>query len=180
MKQGLLYLLGAILLVLIVSVAWWSREMERDLAPRLYTVGEGETAETIATDLGVGAADLAAANNATVEEFKPRPGHVILVPAPELSALDVWKAHLTGLVAEVLGVLMSFWLALVAGLLPATYRRQILGIALVLGVASYAASHGIATGAPQLTPQFVFGAIKDGFAWSAAFPLFARAFGFGE
>lgn len=178
MRHALLYLLAAIFLVLIVSVAWWTREFVSRVEVELYTVPVGQTVESMAGELGVTPEELAVANDKTVATFKPQPGQEIRVPPREPTAVDIWKVHIVGLLAEALGVLMSFWLAIVAGLLPTGLRRQILGIALVLGIASYAAVQGIAPGEPQLTPQFVFMAIKDGFAWSAAFPLFARAFGF--
>ena len=65
----------------------------------------------------------------------------------------------------------------IMGLVPKSIRGQILGISLVLGIASYSAAMATRVVNPPLTPQFVFGAVKDGFVWAAAFPMFARAFG---
>lgn len=177
MRRGLVYLLGAAFLTLIICVAWWTSGTELPPTVEPYAVRDGDTAESIAEAFEISADRLAATNGASLDSFRPESGQVILVPPPETSSVDVWTVHGIGVAAEVLGVLMSFWLALVAGLLPAGLRREVLGIGLALGIASYAASQGVAPESPQLTPQFVFGAIKDGFAWSAAFPLFASAFG---
>jgi hypothetical protein len=176
-RQALLYLLAAVFLALIVSVAWWTREVRLGPAATVYEVQSGDTPAAIAERFEVSPAALAEANEAPPGAFAPRPGDEILIPAPASAPLAVWGVHGVGLVAEVVGVLMSFWLALVAGLLPARVRGQILGIGLVLGLASYAAGQAVAEADPRLTPQFVFESIKDGFTWAAAFPLFARAFG---
>jgi len=162
MRSALLYLLAAVFLVLIVSVAWWSREFVVPAVARIHYVAQpGDTLPKIATEHGLSPAVVAKANGFDEGMQGVEPGTEIVIPPAPKSATDVWGAHL-------------------AGLLPSHLRGQVLGIGLVLGVASYAATQSAATGSPDLTPQFVFGAIKDGFAWSAAFPLFARAFGLRE
>ncbi len=177
MTRWLVYALAALFLALIISVAWWTLSVTEGAEATMYTVQAADTAHSIADDFGVDAGTLAVANDSTIAGFEPKEGEVIAIPPVSQEQPSVWVVHSIGLTAEVVGVLMSFWLALVAGLLPADLRGQILGIGLVLGLASYAAAQGVAPGDPQLTPQFVFGAVKDGFAWSAAFPLFATAFG---
>jgi LysM repeat protein len=177
MTRGLIYLLAAIFLSLIISIAVWTIRATESQGPGVYTVKQGESAESIAESLGVTTAQLAEANDASATGFDPQPGEVIKVPAPAADQPSVWVVHAIGVCAEMVGVLLSFWLALVAGLLPKGLRTQVLGISVALGIASYAAAQGVAPGDPLLTPQFVFAAIKDGFAWSAAFPMFAAAFG---
>jgi hypothetical protein len=176
MRSALLYILAGLFIALIVSAAWWTREFEGARSESIHVVQSGETAVTIARAYGVPVEALAEANDEPLETFEPVPGDPILVPADEPALSDVAKLHAIGLAAEIAGVFMSFWLGIVAGLMPRDLRRQIFGISLALGIASYAATQATATTA-ALTPQFVFGAIKDGFMWSAAFPLFARAFG---
>jgi hypothetical protein len=182
MRKGLLYVLAAIFLVVIVSVAWWSLAAQQKAGGGTYTVQPGDTVASVTKQFGVSATALADANGITPTALpmKMTPGQTIEVPPTEQTSVDVWKTHLVGLTAEIVGVLMSFWLAMAGGLLPREIRRQVLGISLVLGVAAYSANQGVAPGTPQLTPQFIFNAIANGFAWSAAFPLFARAFGIRE
>ena len=119
---------------------------------------------------------VAEANDLPSTDSQPQPGTALTVPAPETTTWSEWGTHLLGLAGTVLGVFMSLWLALVAGLLPKPIRRQLLGISLVLGISSYAASAAVA-GPVLLTPAYIFGTIKDGFAWAAAFPMLARALG---
>lgn len=177
MTRWLVYFLAIVFLALIISVAWWTLNITEGAQATVYTVQPSDTVQSIADGFSLDADTLAAANDSKVADFEPQPGDVIVIPPSSQVQQSVWTVHAIGLTAEVVGVLMSFWLALVAGLLPAELRGQILAISFVLGLASYAAAQGVAPGDPQLTPQFVFGAVKDGFAWSAAFPLFAAAFG---
>jgi len=176
-RSALLYLLAAVFLAAIVSLAWWTWLTE---APRLHEVRAGETLDGIAQEYEVSPADLAEANDDTVSTIVIEPGETLKVPPPPPSVLNMWSAHAAGLGAEILGVLLSFWLALIAGMAPAGYRKQIFGISVVLGIASYASTWAVTDAVPLLTPRFVFSALKDGFAWSAAFPMFAAAFGFGR
>jgi LysM repeat protein len=175
-RAGLLYVAAAGALVLIVSVAWWTRE---SLAKQgmVYTTQPGDTVVSVAQELSVPAAELAAANDVPLSATPLPPGTVLDVPAPAPSSSMVWFTHLVGLGGEVLGVFMSLWLALVAGLLPKPIRRQVLGISLVVGTVSYASTYAVASAEVLLTPTFLFLAIKDGFAWAAAFPMLARALG---
>jgi hypothetical protein len=179
MRQGILYIFAALALVLIVSVAWWTRE-SIDRNTRVYTVQPGDTEETIAEDHNVSRAQLATANDADVGEMELQPGATIILPVISPTAPEVWITHLVGIGGEMLGVFMSLWLALVAGLLPKHIRRQVLGISVVLGIVSYATTRAVLPDAVLLTPAFLFAAIKDGFAWAAAFPLLARALGIRE
>lgn len=177
MRAALLYLLAAVFLAAIVSLAWWSRQAE---LPGTRVVRQGETVAELAEAAGVTPAELAEANGATLDSLELQPGTTIAVPVAAPTGLDAWLVHAAGIGAEALGVLLSFWLAVVAGLIPAGFRKQILGIALVLGLASYASTWATTDEVPRLVPRYVFGALKDGFAWTAAFPLFAAAFGFGR
>lgn len=178
MRKGLLYLFAAAALVLIVSVAWWTRAyVERHYDASVHTVQPGETAESIATAAGVPLEALAGANAMAPDEMALAPGDKIVVPAPATNTVDQWITHLIGLAGTALGVFMSLWLAMVAGLLPPPIRRQVLGISLVLGVASYTATYAVIQEPVRLTPTFLFIAIRDGFAWAAAFPMLARALG---
>lgn len=187
MRRAALYLAAALCLVLIVSLAWWTREF----IPRVpqdavettthYTVQEGDSTALIAEAFQVAPADLAKANAmADPAQLQVTPGQVLLVPQPAPSLTSTWGAHLGGLGAEVLGVLLSFWLAAMAGVLPRHIRKQILGISLALGLVSYAAAQAVAVKEAALTPQFVFAAIKDGFMWAAAFPMLAQVLGIRE
>ncbi len=178
MRKGILYLFAAAALALIISVAWWTREyVARHYESQVHTVQAGETAEGIANDYGVTLDELASANDAQPEAMSVTPGEPIVVPIPSPTPVNEWLTHLIGLGGTVLGVLMSLWLALVAGLLPKRIRGQVLGISLVLGVASYASTYAVVQGPVLLTPTFLFIAIRDGFAWAAAFPMLARALG---
>jgi LysM repeat protein len=180
MRSVILYGLAGVFLALIVSVAWWTRDFPAPRDTRVYQVQPGDTPQGIADAFNVQPESLAQANSTTLGEFKPQPGIDILIPATEPTLTDVVGVHAAGIAAEAIGVLLSFWLGIVSGLLPRDIRRQVLGISLAIGIVSYAAAHAIGSGLPALTPQFVFASIKDGFAWSAAFPLFARAFGLRE
>jgi hypothetical protein len=93
---------------------------------------------------------------------------------------SVWLVHVVGLLSETFGVFLSFYLARAAGMVPQRLRGQILTLSLVLGIASYATTNAAAIVTPTLTPPFVFSAIKDGFVWAAAFPMFASAFGMAD
>jgi hypothetical protein len=175
MKTALLYVLGGLMLALVVSVAWWTRLV---VEPTPHQIAAGETVVGISRDRGVTMEAIAEANNLSVGQLEALDtGEIVAIPPRTPSGLDVWKVHGVGLGAEILGVLLSFWLALVAGLLPKGYRQQMFGISAALGLASYAGSHAVAAETPLLTPEFVFGSVKDGFAWAAAFPLFASVFG---
>jgi LysM repeat protein len=186
MRQAALYLAAGLCLILIVSLAWWTR----DYLPRVseeavqttttYTVQEGDTAAAIAEAFRVAPDALAEANDKDGPTLTVRPGEILVVPEPESGIAQVWSVHLAGLAAEFFGVLLSFWLAAMAAVLPKTIRRQILGISLVLGLVSYASAQAVAVKDPVLTPQFVFASLKDGFLWSAAFPMLARLLGIRE
>ncbi len=175
MKSAMLYILGGLMLALVVSVAWWTRMV---VEPTPHVMTQGETVVELVRDFGVSAEAIADANNVSISELQAfGTGDLVAIPRPAPSGIGVWKVHGFGLAAEILGVALSFWLALVAGLLPKGYRQQMLGISAALGLASYAGSHAVAGQAPVLTPEFLFSSIKDGFAWAAAFPLFASVFG---
>jgi len=89
--------------------------------------------------------------------------------------------HAFGLISELVGVFLSMWLTRTAGLLPKRLQRQILGISVAIAIVSYAGGrYAVADALPSLSPQFVFQAIKDGFAWSTSLPLFAKALGQGS
>lgn len=187
MRQAALYAAAALCLILIVSLAWWTRDFlpavpaEAVETVTRYTVQEGDNATAIAQAFRVAPQALAEANEqADPLKLTVQPGQVLLVPQAEPSLGTVWKVHLGGLGAEILGVLLSFALAAMAGALPSHIRRQILGISLVLGIVSYAAAQAVATKEAALTPQFVFGALKDGFMWAAAFPMLAQVLGIRE
>ncbi len=187
MRKAALYLAAGLCLMLIVSLAWWTRDfmphVPADAVETVtrYTVQTGDTAATIASAFEVAPIQLAEANAmADPAQLEIKPGQVLLVPQAEHSLTSTWGAHLGGLGAEVLGVLLSFWLAAMAGVLPKHIRRQILGISLALGIVSYAAAQAVAVKQATLTPQFVFAAIKDGFMWAAAFPMLAQVLGIRE
>lgn len=187
MKQAALYAAAALCLILIVSLAWWTRDFlpavpaEAVETVTRYTVQEGDNAAAIAQAFRVEPQALAEANEqADPLKLTVQPGQVLLVPLPQPSLGTVWKVHLGGLGAEILGVLLSFALAAMAGALPRHIRRQILGISLVLGIVSYASAQAVATKEATLTPQFMFGALKDGFMWAAAFPMLAQVLGIRE
>jgi hypothetical protein len=182
MRSATLYITAALCLVLIVSLAWWTRDFvpappdPEGLVTR-YTLQEGDTPESVAEAFRLPFEDLAAANGASgIAQMPSSPGSVLTIPS-ERSLASTWGVHGAGLVAEMLGVLLSFWLAAMIGLLPKPVRGQIFGISLVLALVSYAAAQSVAATNPSLTPQFLFGALKDGFMWSAAFPMLARLLG---
>lgn len=177
MRSALLYVLAAVFLAAIVSLAWWTQQSEQ---PQSRVVRQGDTLIGLSEAYGVSPEELATINDTTIGELEIVPGTTIAVPVAPSSGLGVWYVHLAGMGAEILGVLLSFWLALIAGMAPSGFRKQILGISVVLGIASYASTWAVNDVAPVLVPRFVFGALKDGFAWSAAFPMFAAALGFGR
>jgi hypothetical protein len=108
-------------------------------------------------------------------------GDVLVIPVSASAASgprsSAWGVHVVGLLAEISGVFMSFWLAKAADMVPRRLKGQILGLSLVLGVVSYSSANAATVVGPVLTPQHVFASVKDGFVWAAAFPMFARAFG---
>ena len=179
MRQGILYVFAALALVLIVSVAWWTKSsIEKNT--QTYTVQAGDTAASIAEDHAISETALATANDAEVGKVPVVTGQVLLIPSPSPTPITVWFTHLVGILGTMLGVFMSLWLALVAGLLPKPIRKQVLGISLVLGLVSYASTYAVIGTAVVLTPTYLFITIKDGFAWAAAFPMLARAIGIRE
>jgi len=105
---------------------------------------------------------------------------MLIALAPQATTRSEWLVHLAGLAAETFGVFLSFYLARAAGMIPRRLRGQILGLSLVLGVASYATANAAALVTPPLSPQVLLGSIKDGFVWAAAFPMFANAFGMAD
>jgi LysM repeat protein len=178
MRQGILYVFAAGALALMISMAWWTQRYSAEhYQPQVYTVQVGDTAVSIAQEHGTAVIDLAKANSVTSNGLKIAPGQQIIIPPPSPTPASEWATHALGIAGTVLGVFMSLWLALVAGLLPRGIRRQVLGISLVLGLTSYATTYAVAGAPVQLTPAYLFGAIKDGFAWAAAFPMLARALG---
>ncbi|MEO8085133.1 MAG: LysM domain-containing protein [Ardenticatenales bacterium] len=188
MKALALYLLAVLFLVLIAFTGWtgWrgvpvaGGHILHETAVQTMTVGEGgDTVPGVAEKLGVSADELAKANDLATTASLPA-GTELTVPASSRGWQSLLGTHSAGLGAEFLGVFMSFWLALAIGIIPKGYRVQIFSISFVLALASYAAAQAGAAGNPDLSPQFLFGAIKDGFAWSTAFPMFAWALGIRE
>ncbi|MFQ5460241.1 MAG: LysM peptidoglycan-binding domain-containing protein [Anaerolineae bacterium] len=177
MKSALLNGLAAVFLAAIAAVAWSTHGLPPAPVDHPYTVASGDTAPSIAGDADLSLTELAEANASTAASFRPVPGQVIIIPAPKPTLSDEIAIHGAGLAAEIVGVIMSLWLAFFTGLLAKGHRRQIVAISLVLGVASYAADQAGGTRVPAVTPSFLFAALRDGFAWSAAFPMFARALG---
>lgn len=185
MRSAALYIAAAICLVLIVSMAWWSREYipipphaDAVEVTTTYRVQEDDTVAGIAEGFLIDETALAAANEISAAGgMTIEPGQVIRIPTPERGLVDTWGVHGLGLLAELIGVLLSFWLASMVGLLPKGVRNQIFGISSVLAIVSYAASQSVAVDNPMTSPQFLFGALKDGFMWSAAFPMLARLLG---
>lgn len=189
MKALALYVLALGFLVLIAFVGWtgWRGSLlggsleVHTTQTQIVTIGAGgDTLPGVADSLGVPIDDLQRANATLSPSVVLAEGIEVTVP-PEATT---WQAlvgiHAAGLGAEFLGVFLSFWLALAVGIVPKGYRVQIFGISFVLALASYAAVQAGAVGNPSMTPQFLFGAIKDGFAWSTAFPMFAWALGIRE
>lgn len=188
MKALALYLLALLFLLLIAFIGWtgWrgvpvsGGHILRESAVQTVTVGEGgATLPGVAEKLGVSAEALAKANDLATTANLPAGTELTVPPAPH-GWQTLLGTHSAGLGAEFLGVFMSFWLALAVGIIPKGYRVQIFSISFVLAFASYAAAQAGAIGDPELTPQFLFGAVKDGFAWSTAFPMFAWALGIRE
>lgn len=178
MRQGILYVFAAGALALMVSMTWWTqRYVAEHYEAQVYTVQPGDSIVSIANETGTTPENLAEANGGNVEDLKVTPGEQIIVPPPESTSPAEWGTHALGIAGTILGVFMSLWLALVAGLLPRRIRRQVLGISLVLGLTSYATTYAAVGGSVQLTPTYLFIAIRDGFAWAAAFPMLARALG---
>lgn len=188
MKALALYVLALGFLAAIVFIGWtgWRGEpvgaglTVRTVAMQTVTIGQaGDTLTGVAQSLGVSAEDLANANDlATTARLVG--GTQLTVPPTEPDWQRLLGTHAAGLGAEFLGVFMSFWLALAVGIIPKGYRVQIFGISFVLAFASYAAAQAGTATNPAMTPQFLFAAVKDGFAWSTAFPMFAWALGIRE
>lgn len=184
-RAAALYLVAAVMLVVIVSVAWATRSSMPVLPPNAvqttYIAQPGDTIASVAESLDVAPEALVEANDLPATTTSLQQGQEIEVPADAPTWRQSAGVHGAGILAQILGVFMSFWLSILTGILPKTpIRRQVLGMSLVLGLASYAAAQSVATETAHLTPQFLFSAIKDGFLWSAAFPMFARALGIKE
>jgi len=189
MKALALYVLALGFLAVIAFVGWsgWrGARLDRGLVVHTTTmqvveIGKGgDTLPGIAAELGVTVDDLKLANATLSPTAILTEGTEVTVPPEAMTWQKLLGTHSAGLGAEFLGVFLSFWLALVVGILPKGYRAQMFGISFVLALASYAAMQAGVVGNPEMTPQFLFGAIKDGFAWSSAFPMFAWALGFRE
>jgi len=185
MKALALYVLAAGFLI-VIGVIGWSGWRGAPLGGGLtlhasslqtVTIGEGgDTVPGVADKLGVSADALAKANDLAATATLDA-GAELTVPPDASDWREVWSTHLAGIGAAFVGVFMSFWLSLAVGIVAKGYRAQIFSISFVLALASYAATQASAAGQPVLTPQFLFASIKDGFAWSSAFPMFAWALG---
>lgn len=185
MKALALYILAAGFLAVIALFGWmgWRGAplggglTMHASALQTVTIGQGgDTVPGVAAKLGVTAEELAKANDLAATASLDA-GDELTVPQADTDGLALLSTHAAGLGATFVGVFMSFWLALAVGIVAKGYRPQIFSMSLVLALASYAASQAGAAGPPVLTPPFLFEAIKDGFAWSSAFPMFAWALG---
>lgn len=185
MKALALYVLATAFLI-VIGLVGWSGWRGAPLGGGLtlhasslqtVTIGEGgDTVPGVADRLGVSADALAKANDLAATATLDA-GAELTVPPEATDWRKAFSTHAAGLGAAFIGVFMSFWLSLAVGIVAKGYRAQILGISFVLALASYAATQASAAGQPVLTPQFLFASIKDGFAWSSAFPMFAWALG---
>lgn len=181
MRSALLYIIAAAFLALIVSVAWWTREFvgptpDPAAMQVTYTAQAGDTLDSVAESMKIPPADLAAANDLPATNAPLTPGTTLTVPVAESSYFATWGVHLAGLGAVIVGVLLSFTLARLTGVMPKRASRQILGVSLIIGLAAYSAAHAVGPN-PAFTPQFVFTSLQIGFMWAAAFPMVARALG---
>lgn len=185
MKALALYVLATGFLIVIGLIGWsgWrGAPLGGGLtmhASALHTVTVGEGGDTIpgvAGKLGISAESLAKANDLAATATLDA-GTELTVPPEATDWREAFSTHAAGLGAAFIGVFMSFWLSLAVGIVAKGYRAQIFSISFVLALASYAATQASAAGQPVLTPQFLFASIKDGFAWSSAFPMFAWALG---
>jgi len=189
MRSAILYVVAAACIALIVSVAWWTREVigpppNPSAVDITYTAQSGDTVGKVAQAFQVSPEALVEANPSLARLAPPaesvtaplKPGQAVAVPTAPPSLWSTWGGHLGGIGAEIVGVLASFWLTLLTRILPRKVRRQVLGISIVIGLVSYASTHAVGPD-PYLTPQFVFASLKDGFMWAAAFPMVARGLG---
>jgi hypothetical protein len=171
MRRALLYVLAAVLLVVIAAVTWYTRETT---GPLTYTVHAGDTLETIAATHGITIAALINANSDIPPEQLTSVGAILVLPRVQPSISDAWLVHGAGVVTEIVGVLVGFWLAIAGGVLARRARAQVMSIAVVLAVASYIAAQLNAGDTPSLTARFLFDAFKDGFFWVALFAMLTQ------
>jgi hypothetical protein len=162
-------------LMAVVLLVGWATAVQRDRY--LSGIRAQETLAHVVAAYELSADDLMRADGLGVTLTAVPEGKLLIDPAPAASLSSVWGVHAVGMLAEVAGVLMSFWLARAAGMVPQRLKGQILGLSLILGVVSYSTAHATSVVGPVLTPQHLFASLKDGFVWAAAFPMFGRAFG---
>jgi LysM repeat protein len=177
-KRGDIYLLAALLLLFLVIDIGQATWLLTPPLTRKYVVQPGETLADVAGRYHVAGAAILQASGLH-SGIAVEPGLVLSIPLPALASLRQWNVQWVGLLGTLVGAALSFWLALVTGLLPRSARFRIFAISLALALIGYAALQVSSSEVPAIiTPLFVFDAIKDGFAWSISVPLLAKALGF--
>ena len=177
-KGGNLYwIVGLLVAFLAVDVALATWLLTPPLS-RQYLVQPGETLADVARLTRTHEQIILEANS-----LRPgtvlQPGQMLSIPTPPLGPLLNLPVQFAGLAGTLLGVLMSFWLCRLAGLMPADYAGRILGVTLFVSAVSYLAGQAAARQMiTNVTPMFVLDSARAAFAWSVSVPLMASALGF--
>ena len=177
-RAGGVHLLIGLLLVFLIVDAGLATWLLTPPLTRSYVVQPGETVVDIADRFSVH-------EQAIVQLNRLRPGsivqsgQVLLIPMAPLGPFLQWGLQLVGVLGTLAGVLISAWLCSLCGLLPTGAKAQITGISLAVAIIHYVVIQVSGSNVPAvITPLFVLGAIKDGFAWSSLLHLVSKALGF--
>jgi len=176
---GIYFLIGLLLIFLIIDAGLATRLLTPSLT-RSYVVQPGETLADIADKFKVH-------EQVIVQKNRLRPGspvqsgQVLWIPMSPLGPLLQWELQLVGIAGTLVGVLVSFWLSNLSGLLPKDANVAIMGSSLAVAIIHYAVIQVSGSEMPAvITPLFALNSVKDGFAWSTVLLLLSRALGFGR
>lgn len=177
-RGGLYWAIGLLLIFVIIDVALatWLITPPGHLT---HVVQPGDTVDAVAARYHLHPQVLMEANS-----LRPGEGLVdrqaLSIPTAPLAPFSEWELQLIGLGSTLLGVWISFSMANMTGLLPGYLRGRILTVSLAVALVSYATIQA-SRGEPQtaISPMFILGCIKDGFAWSVSVPLLGKLLGLG-
>lgn len=175
--RGNVYLvagLALLILVLYIAQATW---LATPPVTRKYIVQPGETLGGISERYGVHPQGILQASG-----LRPgvpvEVGQILTIPLLALAPLRQWNVQWAGVLGTLLGVLAGLGLAHFSGLLRRGTRGLIIVVAVILAFVNYASTQVTSAQLQAAaTPEFVFNAATDGFAWSTLLPLLFAAIG---
>ena len=177
--SGIYLLIALLLLFLIIDIglATWV------LAPpltRQYIVQPDETVADIANKYHLHEQVIVQSNDLRPGNLV-QPGQVLSIRVTPLTPFLDWQLQLVGLAGTLVGVLISFWVCHLSGLLPRGLGGRVISLSLAVAVVNYVIIQASSSAMPAaITPLFVLNSVKDGFAWSTGLLLLAKALGIGS